>query len=240
MKFLMCVSCTNMVDRASWKSFKEAAKIIMRVMWPWMAQADWSRTHFVKGFLGGSDGKELSCQCRRCRFYPWLQNIPWRRAWKPTPVFLPGEPHRQRSLVDSSPWGHKESDTTGWLTLSLHLQWSPGAATATDRTTIPSTLSTSQGLPDDAHSCSGGKNDSHRRCPETDFPRDSPQGLCTSRMPLVTPDLGALEQPPNAAVTPLQPKNGLLSFWPTLLCRADSRSTHASTKDPILFLFMAD
>ena len=147
MKFLMCVPCTNMVDGASCKSFKEASfKIIMRVMWPWMAQEDWSRTHFVKGFLGGSDGKESSCQCRRCRFYPWLQNIPWRRAWKPTPVFLPGEPHRQRSLVDSSPRGHKESDTTGWLTLSLHFQWSPGAATATDRTTIPSTLSTSQGL----------------------------------------------------------------------------------------------
>ena len=38
--------------------------------------------------------------------------IPWRRAWQPTPVFLPGESNRQRSLAGYSPWGHKESDTT--------------------------------------------------------------------------------------------------------------------------------
>ena len=36
--------------------------------------------------------------------------IPWRREWLPTPVFLPGEFHGQRSLVGYSPWGHKETD----------------------------------------------------------------------------------------------------------------------------------
>ena len=36
----------------------------------------------------------------------------WRREWQPSPVFLPGECHGQRSLVGQSPWGHKESDTT--------------------------------------------------------------------------------------------------------------------------------
>ena len=43
---------------------------------------------------------------------PWVGNNPWRRAWQPTLVFLPGESHGQRSLVGYSPWGHKESDTT--------------------------------------------------------------------------------------------------------------------------------
>ena len=38
--------------------------------------------------------------------------IPWRRAWQPTPVFLPGESHGQRSLAGYSPWGCKESDMT--------------------------------------------------------------------------------------------------------------------------------
>src|SRR5574340_1189981 len=38
--------------------------------------------------------------------------IPWRRAWQPTPVFLPGESHRERSLVGCSPWGREELDTT--------------------------------------------------------------------------------------------------------------------------------
>ena len=38
--------------------------------------------------------------------------VPWRRAWKPIPEFLPEEYHGQRSLVGYSPWGHKASDTT--------------------------------------------------------------------------------------------------------------------------------
>ena len=37
---------------------------------------------------------------------------PWRRKWQPTPVFLPGEFHGQRSLADYSPWGSKKSDMT--------------------------------------------------------------------------------------------------------------------------------
>ena len=45
--------------------------------------------------------------------------IPWRREWLPTPVFLPGESHEQRSLVGYSPRGPKEVDMTEWLTLSL-------------------------------------------------------------------------------------------------------------------------
>ena len=42
---------------------------------------------------------------------------PWRRKWQPTPVFLPGEFHGQRSLVGYCPWGRKESDTTELLYL---------------------------------------------------------------------------------------------------------------------------
>ena len=49
--------------------------------------------------------------------HPWVRKIPWRRKWEPTPVFLPGESHGQKSLVGYSPWGHKELDTTEWLTL---------------------------------------------------------------------------------------------------------------------------
>ena len=44
----------------------------------------------------------------RCRFYPWVRRVPWRRAWKPTPVFLPGDSHGQRKLSGYSPWGHKK------------------------------------------------------------------------------------------------------------------------------------
>ena len=43
---------------------------------------------------------------------PWVRKIPWRRAWQPTPAFLPGESHGQRSLA-GHPWGHK-GDMTEW------------------------------------------------------------------------------------------------------------------------------
>ena len=46
-------------------------------------------------------------QCRRHGFDSWVGKIPWRRKWQPTPVFLPGESHGQRSLVGYSPWGRK-------------------------------------------------------------------------------------------------------------------------------------
>ena len=41
-----------------------------------------------------------------------LEAMYWRRKWQPTPVFLPGESHGQRSLVGCSPWSRTESDTT--------------------------------------------------------------------------------------------------------------------------------
>ena len=56
-------------------------------------------------------------QCRRPGFNPCVGKIPWRRKRQPTPVFLPGEFHGQRSLAGYRPWGHKESDTTEQLTL---------------------------------------------------------------------------------------------------------------------------
>ena len=42
-------------------------------------------------------------RCKRCKFDPWVERVPWRRAWQPIPVFLPGEFHEQRSLVGYSP-----------------------------------------------------------------------------------------------------------------------------------------
>ena len=66
-----------------------------------------------RGFPGGTNGEEPVCQCRRwkrLRFDPWVGKIPWRRAWQPTRVFLPGKSHRLRSLVGWSPQCHKESD----------------------------------------------------------------------------------------------------------------------------------
>ena len=49
-------------------------------------------------------------ETQETRFDPWAGKLPWRRAWRPTPVLLPGESHGQRSLAGYSPGGHKEAD----------------------------------------------------------------------------------------------------------------------------------
>ena len=71
-----------------------------------------AKTPIYLGLPWWLSGKESIYQCRRCKFYPWVEKIPWRRKWLPTPVFLLGESHGQRSLAGYSPWGYKESDTS--------------------------------------------------------------------------------------------------------------------------------
>ena len=63
----------------------------------------------------------ICLQCGRPGFDPWVGKIPWRRKWQPTPVFLPGESQKRRSLAGYSPWGCKESDMTERL--HFHFQW---------------------------------------------------------------------------------------------------------------------
>ena len=73
----------------------------------------------INGLLGWLSGKESSCQCKEMQETGVWSLIPWRWKWQPTPAFLPGESHGQRSLAGYSPWNHKELDTTEQLTLSL-------------------------------------------------------------------------------------------------------------------------
>ena len=70
--------------------------------WGTIAFSSNKYTHtYSKGFPGGPSGKVSTYQSRRwkrCGFSPWVRKIPWRKAWQPTPVFLPGEFQGQRSL----------------------------------------------------------------------------------------------------------------------------------------------
>ena len=75
-----------------------------RVGHDWATELNWTEG----GFTGGANGKEHTCHWRRCKRYwfdSWVGKIPWRRAWQPTPVFLPGESLEQRSLVGYCPIG---------------------------------------------------------------------------------------------------------------------------------------
>ena len=89
------------------------------------------------GFPRWLSGKEFVSQCRRhwrWMFDPWVGKIPWSRKWQPTPVFLPGKFHEQRSLplVHGVAWlrthtktpslwnkiGPSRIDLEGWLQIS--------------------------------------------------------------------------------------------------------------------------
>ena len=61
------------------------------------------------GFPGGSVVKNRlpMKETEEMRFHPWVGKIPWRRAWQPTPVLLPGKSHGQRGLAGYGLWGRK-------------------------------------------------------------------------------------------------------------------------------------
>ena len=59
------------------------------------------------------------CSAGDLGLIPGLGRSPWRREWLPTPVFLPGEFHGQRSLAEYHSWGHKELEMTERLTLFI-------------------------------------------------------------------------------------------------------------------------
>ena len=68
---------------------------------------------------GDSNGKESACSAENPGLIPGIGKIPWRQEWLPTPVFLPGKFHEQRSLRGYSPWVAKS-----WIRLNdFHWIW---------------------------------------------------------------------------------------------------------------------
>ena len=80
----------NSMDRGAWRA------IVHGVTKSQIRLSTWHITGF-----------ESSGQCRSPGIKPWVGQIPWRGKWRPTPVFLPGKSHRERSLKGYIPWGHK-------------------------------------------------------------------------------------------------------------------------------------
>ena len=76
-----------------------------------------------KGVPGGSAVKNPPAKqwsCKRHGFDPWVEKILWRRAWQPSPVFLPGKSHGQRSLAGYGPRSPKgETEATKHAHTSL-------------------------------------------------------------------------------------------------------------------------
>ena len=127
-KHLLCGKCIKSLQWAFWL---RKYNILMLVSKKGLCQWESISIHFrnlnqyctrkmeSNHFPSGSSGKEPTCQwgrLRRWRFSPWGGKIPWRRKWLPTPVFLSGKSHGQRSLMGPSTWGRKAC----WKWLSMH------------------------------------------------------------------------------------------------------------------------
>ena len=73
--------------------------------------------------------QRIFLQCRRPSFSPWVWKIPWRREWHPTPVFLPGKFHGQRSLVGLSSCGHTWANTKHTWSHKVRHNWATNTKT---------------------------------------------------------------------------------------------------------------
>ena len=96
----------------TWKGLRRTPLHIFPVHHPHWCLSYYDRfkgSSLIGGLPRWLNGKESTCQCRRCRcgFDPWIGKIPWNRKWQLAPVFLPGDYHGQRSLAGYSSWGHK-------------------------------------------------------------------------------------------------------------------------------------
>ena len=74
----------------------------------------------ILDFPVGTAAKKLPANEGDTKFDPWVRKISWKRKWKPTPTFLPGKSHEQRSLAGYSPWSCKESDLTELLRIHIY------------------------------------------------------------------------------------------------------------------------
>ena len=99
----------------SWQIDRETVSDF--IFWGSKITADGDCSHEIKRhlLLGVAQRINICLHCGRPGFNPGVGKISWRRKWQPTPIFLPGKSHGWRSLVGSSPWGCKESDTTEQL-----------------------------------------------------------------------------------------------------------------------------
>ena len=115
--------------------FEASARKTQRWGWWWWLQLSETRIIWISlhslihllsgircwvGFLGGTSGKEPTCQCKRHkrrRFDSWVGKIPWRRAWQPTLVFLSGDSMHRRTWWATVPRVAKSWTQLKWLSM---------------------------------------------------------------------------------------------------------------------------
>ena len=116
-----------MMDRESWHAaIHGVAKSQTR-------QSDWTELnrYVSMGFPVGSNGKESTCTVWDLDSIPGLRSSPGGGHGNQLWYFCLENPHGQMSLVGYSPWNHKESHMTEWLSTAQHIYVSVAIDTCT-------------------------------------------------------------------------------------------------------------
>ena len=86
------------------KGLPPASRLRNQIIRSWLYGLGWVRS---RGIALVAQQERIHLQRGRPRFPPGVGQIPWRKKWRATPVFLPGESQGQRSLAGYGPWGHR-------------------------------------------------------------------------------------------------------------------------------------
>ena len=97
--------------------------LIIKFLFCWSYSITWFYIwyKYPLALPGGSGAKNPPVNTGDMGLIPGSGRSPERGNGNPTPVFLPGESHRQRRLAGHSPWGHKEADTTQGLNINIKI-----------------------------------------------------------------------------------------------------------------------
>ena len=111
--------CESWVN--SWRWWWTGRPGVLQFMGWQRAGCDWAtELNWTEGVVGGSDGKESTCNVGDLGLIPGLERSPGGGQGNPLQYSCLENPHGQRSLAGYSPWGHKELKTTEWLSTAQH------------------------------------------------------------------------------------------------------------------------
>ena len=118
----LCSFCTYVIGDQKNNNFSKTTHSVNDLIKIAVLGCDLHKSNQRKGLPWWLSGKESSCNAghKRYKFNPWIRKIPWKKAWQPTPVFLPGESYGQRSWQAPVHWVTKGQTCLKLLSTHVH------------------------------------------------------------------------------------------------------------------------